>query len=336
MSSPSSASPAVSRRRCVPRRYGAAKKCSRSVTEPGLMYTSKTCSTVADRVAGLLLGLAADGGLGVVLVEQAGRGLDEHAVGVLVHVRREAELPGEQHGALLPVVEQDGRAVAAVVGLALLGAPLAVGVLEVERRRTGHVPVRREHAHVAHPHARVAVEAAPHEVEARAATAVGHVDAGLRHPLVIGAGRGVSRRHPLAHAVGAGQRKLMNCRSTSRSSPLSSAMVACRSSRLFDGTRSSSPWIWLFTLLGASSRMIFEIFLAFSLTMPFLSADLDAELLAGRRTAHPSRATRSVMPRLMSFDSKTSSTALTRSSVLALSSTFSPLHSTDAPTPLKS
>ena len=28
--------------------YGAAKKCSRSVTEPGLMYTSKTCSTVAD------------------------------------------------------------------------------------------------------------------------------------------------------------------------------------------------------------------------------------------------------------------------------------------------
>ena len=99
MSSPSSARPAREPSAIVPRTYGAAKKCSRSVTEPGLMYTSKTCSTVADGVPGLLLGLAADGGLGVVLVEQAGGGLDEHAVGVLVHVHREAELAGEQHRA---------------------------------------------------------------------------------------------------------------------------------------------------------------------------------------------------------------------------------------------
>ena len=42
------------------------------------------------------------------------------------------------------------------------------------------------------------------------------------------------------------------------------------------------------------------------------------------------------MPRLMSFDWKTSSTALARSSVLALISTDSPLHSTEAPVPLKS
>ena len=42
------------------------------------------------------------------------------------------------------------------------------------------------------------------------------------------------------------------------------------------------------------------------------------------------------MPRLMSFDWNTSSTAFARSSVLALMSTDSPLHSIDAPVPLKS
>ena len=65
-------------------------------------------------------------------------------------------------------------------------------------------------------------------------------------------------------------RKLTNCRSTSRSLPLSSAIVACRSSRLLDCTRSSSPWICAFTLLGPSSRMILATFFASSEEMPFL------------------------------------------------------------------
>ena len=50
----------------------------------------------------------------------------------------------------------------------------------------------------------------------------------------------------------------------------------------------------------------------------------------------PASRLRSEMPRLISFDSKTSSTALTRSSALALISSFSPLHSISAPTFLKS
>ena len=58
-------------------------------------------------------------------------------------------------------------------------------------------------------------------------------------------------------------------------------MVACRSSRLFELTRSSSPWIWDFTPFGASSRMILLIFFASSWAMPCLRLALDPVLLAG-------------------------------------------------------
>ena len=50
----------------------------------------------------------------------------------------------------------------------------------------------------------------------------------------------------------------------------------------------------------------------------------------------PASSDRSEMPRLMSFCSKTSSTALARSSALALIRIFSPLNSIEAPTFLKS
>ena len=51
-------------------------------------------------------------------------------------------------------------------------------------------------------------------------------------------------------------------------------MTSCRSSRLFDCTRSSSPWICDLTVLGPSSRMILPIFLAFSWEMPSLSVEV--------------------------------------------------------------
>src|SRR5258707_690462 len=46
--------------------------------------------------------------------------------------------------------------------------------------------------------------------------------------------------------------------------------MAWRSSRFLELTRISSPWIWLLTPLGPSSRMILVIFLAFSLSRPAL------------------------------------------------------------------
>ncbi len=51
-------------------------------------------------------------------------------------------------------------------------------------------------------------------------------------------------------------------------------MTACRSSRFLLLTRSSSPWICALTPLGPSSRIFFEIFLAFSLLMPWTSEPL--------------------------------------------------------------
>ena len=101
-------------------------------------------------------------------------------------------------------------------------------------------------------------------------------------------------------------------------------MVACRSSRLFELTRSSSPWICDLTLFGASSRMILPIFLASSWAIPCLTpASIRYSL--PEANGSPASRLRREMPRLMSLDSNTSSTAFTRSSVFAFMSTFSPL-----------
>ena len=54
---------------------------------------------------------------------------------------------------------------------------------------------------------------------------------------------------------------------------MSRRCTSCRSSRLFDCTRSSSPWICDLTDFGPSSRMILPIFFAFSCEMPSLSVE---------------------------------------------------------------
>ena len=94
----------------------------------------------ADGDAEFLLGLTADRGFGVLIVEQPGGGFDEHAVGMVVDVGREPELAGEQHSSAVGVVEQDRGAVAAVVGLALLGFPATVAATVVKGGAAQHVP----------------------------------------------------------------------------------------------------------------------------------------------------------------------------------------------------
>ena len=81
--------------------------------------------------------------------------------------------------------------------------------------------------------------------------------------------------------------------------------------------------------------MIFEIIFASSLEMPSLmAASMRYSLPLGNGL--PASSDRSEMLRLISFCSKTSSTAFTRSSALAFISTFSPDISIEAPTFLKS
>jgi hypothetical protein len=81
--------------------------------------------------------------------------------------------------------------------------------------------------------------------------------------------------------------------------------------------------------------MILPIFFACSCSMPSLRAASMRYSLPLAKGSPTSRCLR-LMLRLMNFDSRTSSTALTRSSVEALSRSFSPLQSTEAPTFLKS
>ena len=107
-------------------------------------------------VAGLLLGLAADGGLGVIAVEQPRGGLEQHAVGMAVEVGGQAELPRQQDRVPRLVAQQDRGAVAAVVGLAVLRRPLAVAALDVERGAPQRVPGVRQHLQFAQAHARIA------------------------------------------------------------------------------------------------------------------------------------------------------------------------------------
>jgi hypothetical protein len=63
---------------------------------------------LADGDPELLLDLAADGVLRGLVVEQAGRGLQQQPVRVAVDVDGEAELAAEQDGAPVDVVEEQG------------------------------------------------------------------------------------------------------------------------------------------------------------------------------------------------------------------------------------
>ena len=99
---------------------------------------------------------------------------------MVVDVGRVAELPGQQDGAALLVVEQDGGAVAPVVGLALLGHPGLVAATVVEGGAAQHVPARRGELDVAHDHAGIPVQIASGLVQPGPAPVIGDVDAGLR------------------------------------------------------------------------------------------------------------------------------------------------------------
>src|SRR3954454_18383821 len=112
-------------------------------------------------------------------------------------------------------------------------------------------------------------------------------------------------------------------------------MTAWRSSRLLAETRSSSPVIWALMFFGPCSRMIFEIFFAFSWSRPsFRPASIRYSL--PDRCGSPASTALSETPRLMSLVWKTSRTALTRSSLFARMTIVSPLHAIDASTFLKS
>ena len=92
---------------------------------------------------------------------------------------------------------------------------------------------------------------------------------------------------------------------------MSSCCTAWRSSRDLLVTRSSSPWIWVLTLLGPSSRMILVIFLAFSWRDALLEGDVEAVLLA--RQPRPGLGDVEVLERDLALDEpglKTSRTAL--------------------------
>lgn len=137
--------------------------------------------------------LAADRGVRVLRVEQSGRRLDEHAVGVAVHVGRVAELAGEQDAAAFGVVGQDDGAVAAVVGLALLALPPSVAAPVVEGGAAQDVPALGGEFDVAYPDVGVAVKVASGEVETSASAVIGGVDTrAARHMVSCGVRPGIS------------------------------------------------------------------------------------------------------------------------------------------------
>ena len=100
---------------------------------------------VAQPVAELLFGLAADAGFRVVRVEQSGASLDQR-LGMAGRIGRDSGTGlHQQHGATLAVVGQDHRAVAAIVGLADLRLPDAVVAPVVEHRLLQHGPFVGKH-----------------------------------------------------------------------------------------------------------------------------------------------------------------------------------------------
>ena len=97
-------------------------------------------------VARLLDGLAPHRGHGVVAVQLAGTGLDQHPVRQSVHIAGEAELADEDHRAARGVEQQQRDAVAAVVGLAADHLQAAVAAAVLEGGLAQQVPVVREDA----------------------------------------------------------------------------------------------------------------------------------------------------------------------------------------------
>ena len=97
----------------------------------------------AEAIAQLLLDLGADSHLGLGVVQQTGRRLDQQVV-IAVQIGRQAELAHQQHGARRRIIGQKHRPIAPVVMLPLLGLPDAVAPFPVETGRLQHIPVVRE------------------------------------------------------------------------------------------------------------------------------------------------------------------------------------------------
>src|SRR5690606_15866603 len=80
------------------------------------------------------------------------RHFDQPRILVAVEPGGEAELAGEDDGALLAVVEQHGGAVAAIVGFADLALPAAVAALQLEGGFLHLAPVVAEQLARDQPH----------------------------------------------------------------------------------------------------------------------------------------------------------------------------------------
>src|SRR4051794_39835253 len=102
---------------------------------------------LAEPIAGFLLRLGADPHLGMLIVQNAGSGLDQEIV-VAVDVSRITKLPHQHHATLIEIVKQYRGGVAAVIGLALHGLPFAVGAAPLERRALQRVVIVGEEANL--------------------------------------------------------------------------------------------------------------------------------------------------------------------------------------------
>lgn len=177
MSSPSSSTPPPAPARSAGV-YGAAKKWRPFGDGAGAHVRVEDVGQRAEDDTEFFGRLAADRGVRVVRVEQSGRGLDEHPVGVVVDVGGVAELAGEQDAAACGVVGKDDGAVATVVRLADLGFPASVAAEVVEGGATKDVPALGGQFDVADPDAGVAVEVPPRSVEPCPAAVVRDVHPG--------------------------------------------------------------------------------------------------------------------------------------------------------------
>jgi hypothetical protein len=85
----------------------------------------------------------------------------------------------EQDGAAVGVVDQNGGAVAAVIGLALQGLPLSVAPAVVEGGAAQHVPAVGGDLDITDDHVGVAGQVSSSLVEADPAAAIGVIDTAL-------------------------------------------------------------------------------------------------------------------------------------------------------------
>ena len=104
-----------------------------------------------DAVAGFFFGFLPGRSHRVVAVEFSRHHFDQ-ITRLTVGEDREAELTGEDDGALGAVVEQHPGAVAAIIGFAHLALPFAVAAFEFDGGFLHQAPVVRQHLFAEHPY----------------------------------------------------------------------------------------------------------------------------------------------------------------------------------------